>query len=68
MSFTSMLLIAVCCLCVYLFFLSLSRKREHSLLLDVMLVLYKREWFTQEAVPYVRRTLNKCGMRVDQMN
>ncbi|XP_062375171.1 kinesin heavy chain [Sardina pilchardus] len=40
-------------------------KREHSLLLDVMLVLYKREWFTQEAVPYVRRTLSKCGMRVD---
>lgn len=48
--------------------LFLSRKREHSLLLDVMLVLYKREWFTQEAVPYVRRTLNKCGMRVDEMN
>ncbi|XP_042560731.1 coiled-coil domain-containing protein 6-like [Clupea harengus] len=43
-------------------------RREHSLLLDVMLVLYKREWFAQEAVPYVRRTLSKCGMKVDEMN
>ncbi|XP_076834819.1 uncharacterized protein LOC143480842 isoform X2 [Brachyhypopomus gauderio] len=37
-------------------------RREHSLLLDVMLVLYKREWFLQDAVPYVRRTLTKCGL------
>ncbi|KAL2083174.1 hypothetical protein ACEWY4_020947 [Coilia grayii] len=40
-------------------------RREHSLLLDVMLVLYRREWFTREALPYVRRTLSKCGMRMD---
>lgn len=53
---------------IYLIGLFLSRRREHSLLLDVMLVLYKREWFAQEAVPYVRRTLSKCGMKVDEMN
>lgn len=45
-----------------------SRRREHSLLLDVMLVLYRREWFTREAMPYVRRTLSKCGMRMDDMD
>ncbi|XP_058255809.1 uncharacterized protein si:ch211-63b16.4 isoform X2 [Hemibagrus wyckioides] len=40
-------------------------RREHSLLLDVMLVLYKREWFLQDAMPYVRRTLKKCGLTLD---
>ncbi|XP_053365611.1 kinesin-II 95 kDa subunit isoform X3 [Clarias gariepinus] len=40
-------------------------RREHSLLLDVMLVLYKREWFLQDAMPYVRRTLKKCGLNLE---
>ncbi|XP_036449589.1 kinesin heavy chain [Colossoma macropomum] len=40
-------------------------RREHSLLLDVMLVLYKREWFLQDAMPYVRRTLRKCGLSLE---
>ncbi|KAI5622820.1 kinesin-like protein KIN-10C [Silurus asotus] len=40
-------------------------RREHSLLLDVMLVLYKRAWFLQDAMPYVRRTLKKCGLTLD---
>ncbi|XP_066507565.1 kinesin-like protein KIF3C [Hoplias malabaricus] len=40
-------------------------QREHSLLLDVMLVLYKREWFLQDAMPYVRRTLRKCGLTLE---
>ncbi|XP_037397851.1 kinesin heavy chain [Pygocentrus nattereri] len=40
-------------------------RREHTLLLDVMLVLYKREWFLQDAMPYVRRTLRKCGLSLD---
>ncbi|KAK3538276.1 hypothetical protein QTP70_034437 [Hemibagrus guttatus] len=40
-------------------------RREHSLLLDVMVVLYKREWFLQDAMPYVRRTLKKCGLTLD---
>ncbi|KAK2843745.1 hypothetical protein Q7C36_011960 [Tachysurus vachellii] len=40
-------------------------RREHSLLLDVMLVLYRREWFLQDAMPYVRRTLKKCGLSLD---
>ncbi|XP_053488647.1 kinesin heavy chain isoform X4 [Ictalurus furcatus] len=40
-------------------------RREHSLLLDVMLVLYKREWFLQDAMPYVRRTLKKCGLTLE---
>ncbi|KAI4875572.1 hypothetical protein NFI96_020786, partial [Prochilodus magdalenae] len=40
-------------------------RREHSLLLDVMLVLYKREWFLQDAMPYVRRTLRKCGLTLE---
>ncbi|XP_028846039.1 kinesin-like protein KIF3B [Denticeps clupeoides] len=43
-------------------------RREHSLLLDVMLILYKREWFAEEAMPYVRRTLSKCGMSVEGMD
>ncbi|TRY83788.1 hypothetical protein DNTS_035360 [Danionella cerebrum] len=43
-------------------------KREHSLLLDVMLVLYRREWFLQDALPYVRRTLRKCGLRPEDMD
>ncbi|KAG5831092.1 hypothetical protein ANANG_G00300190 [Anguilla anguilla] len=43
-------------------------KREHGLLLDVMLVLYRRGWFAEDAVPYVRRTLRKCGMRLKDMD
>ncbi|XP_061084689.1 kinesin-related protein 3 [Conger conger] len=39
-------------------------RREHSLLLDVMLILYRRGWFAADAIPYVRRTLRKCGMRL----
>ncbi|CAH2253655.1 Hypothetical predicted protein [Pelobates cultripes] len=36
-------------------------KRERNLLLDVMLVMYARRWFVEEAVPHVRRALRKCG-------
>ncbi|KAK2878815.1 hypothetical protein Q8A67_019606 [Cirrhinus molitorella] len=43
-------------------------RREHSLLLDVMLVLYRREWFLQDAIPYVRRTLRKCGLRPEDID
>ncbi|KAJ8402673.1 hypothetical protein AAFF_G00363450 [Aldrovandia affinis] len=43
-------------------------KREHNLLLDVMLILYKRGWFVEDAVPYVKRTLRKCGMRLNDVD
>ncbi|KAI7804745.1 putative kinesin heavy chain-like, partial [Triplophysa rosa] len=43
-------------------------RREHSLLLDVMLVLYRREWFLQDAIPYVRRTLRKCGLKPEDID
>ncbi|XP_051502385.1 kinesin-like protein KIF3A [Myxocyprinus asiaticus] len=43
-------------------------RREHSLLLDVMLVLYRREWFLQDAIPYVRRTFRKCGLRPEDID
>ncbi|XP_016414120.1 kinesin heavy chain [Sinocyclocheilus rhinocerous] len=43
-------------------------RREHSLLLDVMLILYRREWFLQDAIPYVRRTLRKCGLRPEDID
>ncbi|XP_036403065.1 kinesin heavy chain [Megalops cyprinoides] len=43
-------------------------RREHSLLLDVMLVLYKRGWFADDAVPYVQRTLRKCGLRLNDVD
>ncbi|KAM9316819.1 uncharacterized protein PAF06_007909 [Gastrophryne carolinensis] len=36
-------------------------KRERNLLLDVMVIMYERRWFVEEAVPYVRRALRKCG-------
>ncbi|XP_048865390.1 uncharacterized protein si:ch211-63b16.4 [Brienomyrus brachyistius] len=39
-------------------------RREHSLLRDVMLILYRRRWFVDDAVPYVRRTLRKCGAKL----
>ncbi|XP_053316954.1 rho-associated protein kinase 1-like isoform X2 [Spea bombifrons] len=35
-------------------------KRERNLLLDVMLIMYARRWFVEEAVPHVRRALRKC--------
>ncbi|XP_068135706.1 putative golgin subfamily A member 6-like protein 3 [Hyperolius riggenbachi] len=37
-------------------------KRERNLLLDVMVIMYERRWFVDEAIPYVRRTLRKCGI------
>ncbi|KAI1894757.1 hypothetical protein AGOR_G00119030 [Albula goreensis] len=43
-------------------------KREHNLLLDVMLILYKRGWFMEDAIPYVKRTLRKCGMTLNDMD
>ncbi|XP_056120281.1 kinesin-like protein Klp68D isoform X1 [Rhinichthys klamathensis goyatoka] len=43
-------------------------RREHSLLLDMMLALYRREWFQQDAIPYVRRTLRKCGLRPEDID
>ncbi|KAG9344190.1 hypothetical protein JZ751_010859, partial [Albula glossodonta] len=43
-------------------------KREHNLLLDVMLILYKRGWFVEDAIPYVKRTLKKCGMTLNDMD
>ncbi|XP_049320102.1 uncharacterized protein si:ch211-63b16.4 [Astyanax mexicanus] len=43
-------------------------RREHSLLLDMMLVLYKREWFLQDAMPYVCRTLRKCGLSLEHIH
>ncbi|XP_067310693.1 kinesin-II 85 kDa subunit isoform X2 [Pseudorasbora parva] len=43
-------------------------RREHSLLLDMMLVLYRREWFLQDAIPYVRRTLRKCGLKPEDID
>ncbi|XP_072266557.1 uncharacterized protein [Pyxicephalus adspersus] len=36
-------------------------KRERNLLLDVMVIMYDRRWFVDEAIPHVRRTLRKCG-------
>ncbi|KAM3932603.1 uncharacterized protein RB166_005614 [Leptodactylus fuscus] len=36
-------------------------KRERNLLLDVMVIMYERRWFVEEAVPHVRRALRKCG-------
>ncbi|XP_071996663.1 uncharacterized protein [Engystomops pustulosus] len=36
-------------------------KRERNLLLDVMVIMYERRWFVEEAVPHVRRALKKCG-------
>ncbi|KAL6478400.1 hypothetical protein MHYP_G00142350 [Metynnis hypsauchen] len=53
------------CLSSPTFFWLTLKRREHTLLLDVMLVLYKREWFLQDAMPYVRRTLRKCGLSLD---
>ncbi|XP_077138832.1 uncharacterized protein LOC143804534 isoform X2 [Ranitomeya variabilis] len=38
-------------------------KRERNLLLDVMVIMYERRWFVEEAVPHVRRALRKCGAR-----
>lgn len=38
-----------------------GRKRERNLLLDVMVIMYERRWFVEEAVPHVRRALRKCG-------
>ncbi|XP_072565634.1 uncharacterized protein [Paramormyrops kingsleyae] len=43
-------------------------RREHSLLRDVMLILYRRRWFVDDAVPYVRRTLRKCGAKLDPLD
>ncbi|XP_066552872.1 kinesin-like protein KIF3C [Amia ocellicauda] len=42
-------------------------KRERNLLLDVMVILYTRRWFVDDALPHVRRTLKKCGMRLEDM-
>ncbi|KAM4770906.1 uncharacterized protein WCC33_002682 [Rhinophrynus dorsalis] len=36
-------------------------KRERNLLLDVMVIMYTRRWFVEEAVPHVKRALRKCG-------
>ncbi|XP_044148350.1 restin homolog [Bufo gargarizans] len=36
-------------------------KRERNLLLDVMVIMYERRWFVEEALPHVRRALRKCG-------
>ncbi|XP_063774564.1 rho-associated protein kinase 2-like isoform X2 [Pseudophryne corroboree] len=36
-------------------------KRERNLLLDVMVIMYERRWFVDEAIPHVRRALRKCG-------
>ncbi|KAM4692982.1 uncharacterized protein O3C94_003721 [Discoglossus pictus] len=36
-------------------------KRERNLLLDVMVIMYDRRWFLEEAVPHVKRALRKCG-------
>ncbi|CAM4541200.1 unnamed protein product [Caretta caretta] len=43
-------------------------KRERNLLLDVMLLMYTRRWFLEEAIPYVRRTLKKCGVNSEDRN
>ncbi|MFT7819394.1 kinesin-like protein K39 isoform X2, partial [Arapaima gigas] len=43
-------------------------RREHSLLRDVMLISYRRQWFREDAVPYVRRTLRKCGTQLDPLD
>ncbi|XP_067421538.1 uncharacterized protein [Emydura macquarii macquarii] len=43
-------------------------KRERNLLLDVMLIMYTRRWFLEEAIPYVRRTLRKCGVNLEDRN
>ncbi|KAM4042467.1 uncharacterized protein ACNLHF_013122 [Anomaloglossus baeobatrachus] len=37
-------------------------KRERNLLLDVMVIMYERRWFVEEAMPHVRRALRKCGV------
>ncbi|XP_053140250.1 uncharacterized protein LOC128339825 [Hemicordylus capensis] len=37
-------------------------ERERNLLLDVMVIMYTRRWFLEEAIPYIRRTLKKCGI------
>ncbi|KAE8601067.1 hypothetical protein XENTR_v10013520 [Xenopus tropicalis] len=42
-------------------------KRERNLLLDVMVIMYTRRWFVEEAVPHVRRALRKCGAFSDDM-
>ncbi|XP_075720628.1 uncharacterized protein LOC142761325 isoform X2 [Rhinoderma darwinii] len=36
-------------------------RRERNLLLDVMVIMYERRWFVEEAVQHVRRALRKCG-------
>ncbi|XP_068796429.1 myosin-9-like isoform X1 [Struthio camelus] len=43
-------------------------KRERNLLLDVMLIVYTRRWFLEEAVPYIRRTLEKCRVNLEDRN
>nr|XP_032646362.1 uncharacterized protein LOC116830821 isoform X2 [Chelonoidis abingdonii] len=43
-------------------------KRERNLLLDVMLLMYTRRWFLEEAIPYIRRTLRKCGVNSEDRN
>ncbi|XP_039593970.1 kinesin-like protein Klp68D isoform X2 [Polypterus senegalus] len=40
-------------------------KREHTLLLDMMVIMFTRKWFVEEAVPHIKRTLKKCGMRLE---
>ncbi|XP_033874209.3 uncharacterized protein si:ch211-63b16.4 isoform X1 [Acipenser ruthenus] len=40
-------------------------KRERNLLLDVMVIMYTRRWFIEEAMPHVKRTIRKCGMRLE---
>ncbi|XP_069036037.1 uncharacterized protein [Lepisosteus oculatus] len=41
-------------------------KRERNLLLDVMVIMYTRRWFVDDAMPHVRRALKKCGMRLEE--
>ncbi|XP_078086595.1 uncharacterized protein LOC144504724 [Mustelus asterias] len=43
-------------------------KRERKLLLDVMMIMYTRRWFVEEAIPYIKRALKKCGIKSDDMD
>ncbi|KAM5163912.1 uncharacterized protein ACMZJ9_006489 [Mantella aurantiaca] len=43
-------------------------KRERNLLLDVMVIMYERRWFVDEAIPHVRRALRKCGALASSPN
>ncbi|XP_077342208.1 uncharacterized protein LOC143987398 [Lithobates pipiens] len=43
-------------------------KRERNLLLDVMVIMYERRWFVDEAIPHVRRALRKCGALASNPN